>query len=47
MLSDVPMDHWGVEGIDFVMEKGLMNGTSATTFAPAPEAAGALVTLLT
>ena len=47
MLSDVPMDHWGVEGIDFVMEKGLMNGTSATTFAPAVETSKAmLVTIL-
>ena len=47
MLSDVPMDHWGVEGIDFVMEKGLMNGTSATAFSPsATTTRGMIVTIL-
>lgn len=47
MLADVPMDHWGIDGINFVMEKGLMKGTSATTFAPAVETSKAmLVTIL-
>ena len=34
-FSDVPgVDYWGHEGIDFVVENGLFNGMSATTFEP-------------
>lgn len=33
-FTDVPADHWGRDGISYVVDKGLFNGTSSTTFAP-------------
>lgn len=33
-FRDVPAQHWANEAITFVVEKGLFQGTSATTFAP-------------
>ena len=34
LLADVPADHWAASGIQFVVERGLMTGVSATSFAP-------------
>ena len=34
VFIDVPDDFWGKEAIDYVAEKGIMNGTSETTFEP-------------
>lgn len=31
-FTDVPDDHWASEGVQYVYDNGLMNGTSATTF---------------
>lgn len=47
-FSDVPgVDYWGHEGIDFVVENGLFNGMSATTFEPdTPMTRAMLVTVL-
>lgn len=47
-FSDVPgVDYWGHEGIDFVVENGLFNGMSATTFEPGtPMTRAMLVTVL-
>ena len=33
-FQDVPDDHWASDAVDYVVEKGLFNGTSATTFSP-------------
>ena len=33
-FNDVVLDIWYHEAVDFVVENGLMNGTSATTFSP-------------
>lgn len=46
-LDVLGVDYWGHEGIDFVIENGLFNGTSATTFEPdAPMTRAMLVTVL-
>ena len=31
-FQDVPDGHWASDAVDYVVEKGLFNGTSATTF---------------
>ncbi len=33
-VQDVPDRHWASDAVDYVVEKGLFNGTSATTFSP-------------
>lgn len=33
-FSDVPASHWAYDSVNYVTEKGLFNGTSATTFSP-------------
>lgn len=33
-FSDVPTSFWAYEAIEYVVDKGLFNGTSATTFTP-------------
>lgn len=33
-FSDVPASYWGYEGIEYVTDKGLFSGATATTFAP-------------
>lgn len=33
-FSDVPNDYWAKEYIDFVVERGIMSGTTDTTFSP-------------
>ena len=33
-FQDVPDGHWASDAVDYVVEKGLFNGTSATTFSP-------------
>ena len=33
-FTDVPSDAWYAEAVKYVMEQGLMNGTSETTFSP-------------
>ena len=33
-FNDLPDDHWAIDGITYMLEEGLMNGTSATTFSP-------------
>ena len=46
-FSDVPASHWAADGIAYVVENGLMTGTSASTFAPAdPTTRGMLMTVL-
>ncbi|MBM6870644.1 InlB B-repeat-containing protein [Pseudoflavonifractor phocaeensis] len=46
-FTDVAEDHWGRDAINYVVGKGLFQGTSATTFAPnAPTTRGMLMTVL-
>ena len=46
-FTDVDQTLWYHEGIDYVIEKGMMNGTSSTTFAPnADTTRGMIVTIL-
>ena len=33
-FTDVSDDHWALESIEYVVDKGLFNGTSGTTFSP-------------
>ena len=33
-FSDVPATHWAYSAVEYVVDKGLFNGTSATTFSP-------------
>lgn len=33
-FTDLPDNHWAMDGITYVVEEGLMNGTSSTTFSP-------------
>ncbi|ATW25590.1 S-layer homology domain-containing protein [Candidatus Formimonas warabiya] len=33
-FTDVPAGHWAAESIDYLVEKGIINGKTATTFAP-------------
>ena len=33
-FQDVPDDHWASDAVAYVVDKGLFNGTSATTFTP-------------
>lgn len=33
-FADVPSGYWGYEGIEYVTDKGLFSGATATTFAP-------------
>lgn len=33
-FRDIPADHWGKEGISYVVDKGLFNGTGPDTFGP-------------
>ena len=33
-FSDVPATHWARDAVDYVVDLGLFNGTSATTFSP-------------
>ena len=46
-FTDLPNDHWAMDGITYVLEEGLMNGTSNTTFSPDAQMTRAmLVTVL-
>ena len=46
-FTDVPAGNWAADGIAFVVENGLMNGTSSTTFSPAASTTrGMLMTVL-
>ena len=46
-FTDVADGYWAADGIAFVVDSGLMNGTSATTFAPGePTTRGMLMTIL-
>ncbi len=46
-FTDVPVDTWFHDAVDFVVEKGLMNGMSETTFGPsATMNRGMMVTVL-
>ena len=33
-FTDVPATHWAHDAVDYVVNLGLFNGTSATTFSP-------------
>ena len=46
-FTDLPDNHWAMDGITYVLEEGLMNGTSSTTFSPDAQMTRAmLVTVL-
>ncbi len=34
VFSDVPSSHWASNEIQFIVNEGLFNGTTATTFSP-------------
>ena len=45
-FQDVPDDHWASDAVDYVVEKGLFNGTSATTFSPDSGMTRAMLTVV-
>ena len=45
-FQDVPDGHWASDAVDYVVEKGLFNGTSATTFSPDSGMTRAMLTVV-
>lgn len=42
-FTDVPADHWAAADIQYVVERGLFNGTGSTTFAPGADMSRAML----
>lgn len=45
-FSDVAADAWYADSVKFVRDRGLMNGTSATTFSPEADTSRAMLTTI-
>lgn len=43
-FTDVPANYWGYKGVQYVTEKGLFSGTSASTFSPESAMTRAMLT---